>query len=194
MSIHSDQQIIKGLQSNDHQETNQTLRVLYGSHYELIDHFIRRNGGTEDDAADVFQDAVIVFYRKVRLGELQLNCSIQTYLFSICKNIWLYRLRSRKKQVQWDVDLEAVLIEEDGMDILLREEHRELIAGLIGQLGERCQQILKLYYFDRMRMREIALRMGFKSEQAAKNKKAACMKKLRAMIEASAQLKKIFSK
>ncbi len=194
MNILSDQQIIKGLQSSDSQVANRALKCMYRNHYSLIAHFIKKNKGTEDDAADIFQDAIIVFYRKVRLGELELSCTIQTYLFSICRNIWLYRLRSKKNHIELDIDVESILVDIDGLDILLENEYKELVSQLMEQLSEGCRTILKLYYFDRLRMKEIALRLGLKSEQAAKNKKAACMKKLRSLIEASDQLKKIFSK
>ncbi len=187
----SDEQIIAALQSPQQQLVNKTLKGLYARYYPVIANFVQKNSGSADDAADIFQDAIIVLYRKVRTADFQLSCSILTYLFSICKNLWLYRLRSLKKQVQLNGELDSIPINDNSLDILLADEHKELVASMMEQLGDGCKKILTFYYFDRLRMKDIALRMGLANEQVAKNKKAGCMKKLKTLISESPQLKKI---
>src|SRR6056297_2665809 len=51
----------------------------------------------EEDAADIYQDTLIVFYENVRKGKLkQLSVNLQTYLFSVGKNLALKRHRSMR--------------------------------------------------------------------------------------------------
>ena len=56
-------------------------------------HDAAQDGGTRDDAKDIFQDALIIFHRKVRSEEFVLTCAVSTYLFSICRNLWREELR-----------------------------------------------------------------------------------------------------
>ena len=188
----SDEQILTGLRSSDGRENDRALKHLYASCYPVISAFISRNNGSADDVADIFQDAIVVFYRKVRVENLQLQCSIQTYIFSVCKKLWLYRLRDRKRALIVDKEMEFIPIEDDSLEIIQKNEDKELVASILKQLGEGCQQILTYYYFDRLKMKDIAPRMGLQNEQVAKNKKSGCMKKLRALIEKSPRLKKLF--
>lgn len=69
-------------------------------------------------------------------------------------------------------------------------EHRELVAKLVASLGEQCQQILRLYYFERRSMQEVAEITGFKDEQKARNKKYKCMKALKDLIFSDPELVK----
>ncbi|MEM9917930.1 MAG: sigma-70 family RNA polymerase sigma factor [Bacteroidota bacterium] len=188
----SDEQILTDLRSADQRTNDRALRQLYADCYPVIESFISRNNGSTEDVADVFQDAIVIFYRKVRVDGLELNCTIRTYLFSVCKKLWLYRLRDRKKSLIVDQEMDVIPIEDDSLEIITRNEDKALVASVLKQLGEGCQQILTYYYFERLRMKEIAPRMGLQNEQVARNKKSACMKKLRALIEESPRLKKLF--
>ncbi|MEO1516776.1 MAG: sigma-70 family RNA polymerase sigma factor [Bacteroidota bacterium] len=193
MKERSDEQILQQLRAADERENDKALKYLYAKCYPVIEAFISRNSGSTEDVADVFQDAIVIFYRKVKVEQLELHCAIQTYLFSVCKKLWLHRLRGRKKELIVDKDISFIAIEDDSLDIITRNENKELIASVLHQLGEGCQQILTYYYFERLRMKDIATRMGLQNEQVARNKKAGCMKKLRSLIEQSPRLKKLFT-
>ncbi|MFK8105267.1 MAG: RNA polymerase sigma factor [Saprospiraceae bacterium] len=189
----SDEDILIALQASDAKETDAALRHLYAMQYPVIASFIKRNSGSEEDAADVFQDAITVFYHKIRSGELQLNCAIQTYLYAVAKNLWFYKLRKQQKMVTIEPSAtEIVNIEESSLAILIKTEEKEVVTSMMKQIGVSCQKILKLYYFDRLRMKEIAARMALANEQVAKNKKSGCLKKLKKLIADQPHLKNIF--
>ncbi len=191
MDQFSDEQILSGLTSEDKNRRNQMLKVLYTQHFSFIANFISKNNGTSADAADIFQDALIVFYEKAKTGNFTLNCTIRTFIYSICKNLWLNRLRNHKKQTTINDEISTIAIEPESLDVINTKERQKVIMQLIEKLGSDCQKVLTLYYFDRLRMKEIAEQMNFASEQVAKNKKAKCMQKLRAMILDSPRLKDI---
>jgi len=182
MSQKGDKLIIADLASNNRSKVNQAMKSLYTQHFPVIASFIKKNNGKDDDAADIFQDALIVFYDKVRLGTLELNCSIRTYLYSICKNLWLNRLRIQKRTTTINDEMESIPIEENASIILETNEKQKLIMQLISKMGEDCKKVLMYYYFNRWKMKEIATQMNFANEQVAKNKKSSCMKKLKTFI------------
>ena len=89
----NEQALLKGLAQND----SKAVETLYKSHFAMIQHFVENNNGSFDDARDVFQEAMIALYEKVQLDSFVLTCQIKTYLFSICKHLWLKRLHQMGK-------------------------------------------------------------------------------------------------
>lgn len=59
--------------------------------------YILKNGGTNEDANDVFQDALVVLYKKLQLPDFKLTASINTYLHAVAQNIWMQELRRQKR-------------------------------------------------------------------------------------------------
>lgn len=185
----SDTKILEGLRSGKKGSRDRALRRLYAQNYSVIAEHIKKNSGTEDDAADVFQDAVIIFYKKIVDEDLELSCAVQTYLYAVAKRVWLGHLKQVRKAPVATVEPEQVAIDEGSLRLLVKTERKEALSQVVEELGTGCREILRLFYFDRMRMREIALRMGLQNEQVAKNKKADCLKKLRGKVDKSERLK-----
>ena len=80
----------------------------------MIQHFVTNNNGSFDDARDIFQEAMIALYEKVQLEHFTLSCQIKTYLFSICKNLWLKRLQQMGKySTPLSAQEESISVEED---------------------------------------------------------------------------------
>lgn len=177
----SDQEILKGLESGTPAEVDEVLEVLYIKNYLMLRSFINKNSGNDEDAADVFQNAIMAFYKKVRQGNLQLNCTIQTYLYSICRNLWLDELRARKKKQNLIEELKAVEVKVSPPPFIDPDSRIGLLMKLMDQLGADCKKILGLFYFDRFSMKDIALEMKYANEKVAKNIKGRCMKKLKTL-------------
>lgn len=177
-----DKHIIDGLRSSREETYNNQLRVLYKSMYPMVESYILNNSGNKAEAADIFQDAIVIFYNKIRKENLELTCSIQTYLIAVSKNLWLNRWKKIKKttnadQLENEHSKDIIAVEE-----IMKKEENEMIHQLIQQLGKKCQEVLVSYYFDKMKMKDIAERMGFQNDQVAKNRKSSCLKKLRTLV------------
>jgi DNA-directed RNA polymerase specialized sigma24 family protein len=86
MKNYSDEQILKGILRHD----NLILQYIYKQFYYKVNLFIKKNSGNEDDANDIFQEAIIVIYRKLKESDLVFETSsFQGYLFSVCRFLWL---------------------------------------------------------------------------------------------------------
>lgn len=89
MIAYSDEQILKGILRHD----NLILQYIYKQYYYNINYFIRKNQGSEDDASDIFQEAIIIIYRKIKENDLVFEkSSFKGYLFSVCRFLWLKQL------------------------------------------------------------------------------------------------------
>ena len=85
--------LLKGLARNDRAATT----TLYRDHYGMIQTLVLNNNGTVDDARDVFQEAMVVLYEKVKAGGFELSCQLKTYIYSICRRLWLKRLSQKQR-------------------------------------------------------------------------------------------------
>ena len=183
MNEHSEQTLLGMLGGNEQRQIDQALSQLYRQYYEPLQQLIRKNGGTEAEADDIFQEVLLAFYTQLQAGKLTLHCSIKTYLYSVARNMWLNELRKRSnKPIIVETD-EFIVLQEDHLASMVLTEQNQEMAKLIRSLGDQCQEILIYFYFDRFRMKKVADLMGFANEQVAKNKKSKCLKKLKALVQ-----------
>lgn len=177
-----DQQILDYLQSGQDALQNRALRYLYKAYYGLIENMILKNSGSHDDVPDVFQNGLIVFFNKTKEPGFQLSSTLKTYLYSICRNLWLMEIRKNKRNRPLEDQHEFIPIEEDNFETLVINEKKELMMALLQKMGESCRKVLIQFYYKKMRMAQIKDAMNYNSEQVAKNKKRSCMQKLRKMV------------
>jgi RNA polymerase sigma factor (sigma-70 family) len=193
MSNDPDHKLLQALTATQKVVRDKAMRQLYEDNYPLIRRFITSNNGTLADAADIFQDAMVVFYTQLQSGQLDLQCSIQTYLYAIARNLWLKRLRREQRTVAISDDYDTIDISDNQMKLLMHGERSKIIIQLINRLGNNCQKILTLFYFEHLRIQQIQQQMGYSSVQVAKNKKSRCMKQLREMAKDDTQFNELIA-
>ena len=86
-------QLLKGLALSD----KQAIETIYRENYSIIQNFVIYNNGSADDARDIFQEAMVVLYEKSKDTTFLLTCQIKTYVYSICRRLWLKRLQQLNK-------------------------------------------------------------------------------------------------
>ena len=153
------------------------LELLYQKYYRMMIKLVITNSGTEEEARDVYQDALIVFWQKATAGNLILTSKMSTYIYSICQNLWRKELDRKKRLSNEEKDTAVVLDTESN-------EREKILAKCIDQLGETCKKVLMLYYFEEMSMQDIADKLGFANTDTAKTKKYKCKKKLDELVKA----------
>jgi RNA polymerase sigma factor (sigma-70 family) len=146
----------------------------------MVQSLILSNNGTPDDARDIFQEAMIVLYEKVKTGSFELNCLIKTYLYSVCRRLWLKRL-SQLQRISPEVEKleETVPVEEDLENHEQRNIDFQVMERSLKSLGEPCKSLLEAYYHQKKNMVEIAARFGYTNADNAKNQKYKCLMRLK---------------
>ena len=99
MESYKDIDVLNGIVRND----TSVMQYIYRNYYSNIYHFVKRNGGNEDDANDIFQEAIIIIYRKLKANELVLDCSFEIYLQSVSQFLWMKALE-RKMISNWNTN------------------------------------------------------------------------------------------
>ncbi|KOY86420.1 RNA polymerase subunit sigma [bacterium 336/3] len=167
-----DPEILERIRKGD--ET--ALQYLYKQHYRMMLRLVLKNSGTEEEAQDVFQDSLILFWQKVHQPDFQLTAKISTFLYSVCYNLWRKELEKKSRLSREEKD-EAVIEDWD------KQERIQIIHACINKLGATCKKILQYYYFDELSMHDIAQVMGFSNADTAKTKKYKCKKELDELIK-----------
>jgi len=170
--------IISGILSGNQQVFND----LYEHEFPKVVWLILRNSGNMDSAKDVFQDALVILIEKVNHLEHDLTCSIKTYLYSICRRLWLEQLRKDKKTIHltdsYDhIETDLVIINHDTIPDIYDE-----INDAIEKLGNPCKQLLEAFYYKNMSWDEIAKALGYKNAASAKNQKYKYLERIRSTV------------
>ena len=174
-----DKKIIDLIKSQKH---NKVFTTLY-KYFPVVKKMILANGGRSEDAEDIYQDALIVFYKKASAADFQLTSSINTYLYSICRFMWSDQLK--KQQKQSFTDIEKVQVNESEFIATIETESQlKLAEKVISELGERCKELLILFYFQSKKLKDIAAKMGYNSENTAKNQKYKCLETAKLKLKA----------
>jgi len=191
MVDYSNIDLLNGILRND----TIVLQYIYKNFYSKINFFIKKNSGDDDDANDIFQEAIIIIYRKLKANELVLDCTFETYLYSVCRFLWLKQLDKRKiekEKIKDNHDYNEDIYD-DGLEKVadLNDRYR-LYQKHFVNLGKDCQKVLQLY-FDKVPLKNIAQIMGFKSEKYAKKRKFKCKEYLIKSIKQDLEYSKILS-
>ena len=137
----------------------------------------------KDDALDIFQDAVVSFYKNIKQGKVNsFKYSAKTYLFAIGRNLLLNKVKYEQRFDKELEDFEKVIPPPPPEPIAADQSVKDFIDGALKQLGEPCYTLLKLFYYDAYSMEAIAREINSKSANVAKAQKSRCVKALRKLI------------
>jgi RNA polymerase sigma factor (sigma-70 family) len=180
--IHTDQRYIQALLEND----TLAVREIYDKYAGKVRQYILANSGSEDDAADIFQESLIDIYNQAKNKALQLTCPFEPFLIIVCKRKWLNELKKRGRQpVTKEVD--DVSIGEDvfAMAEQLKQsnEKMQLFLQCFEKMGATCKEIIKkcMSGEDQEKIAEqLKVTYGY-----LRKKKSECMASLTQMIHSA---------
>jgi RNA polymerase sigma factor (sigma-70 family) len=175
----NEQALLIGLQ----QDNRPAIETIYKQNYSMVQTLILNNNGSQEDAKDIFQEALIVLYEKVKSGSFELNCQIKTYLYSVCRRLWLKRLNQLQRFSPEVESIEEIVAVEEEMEVHERRNADFLLMEKAMQgLGEPCKSLLESYYLQKKSMLEIAGNFGYTNADNAKNQKYKCLMRLKKLF------------
>lgn len=171
------------------QADNEAILFLYKNYLPIISKYICCNGGSHDDARDVFKEAIMALYKQVQGSKFVLTASLKTYIFSICRYQWLKILRKNKKVGSL---LEYFDLQDIDSNIIVHLEKAErylLLQNHISKLKGNNRKILELH-LQKYSTDEIAKQLGL-SRLYVKRKKFECKKQLIKSIKMDLRFKEL---
>ncbi len=183
--ILSDDQIISGLGGTD---LAVPVKALYDMFYKDIVEFVQIKGGSEEDGADIFQEAIVILIDEIREGNFRGASKLKTFLYGISRNLWLMELRTRerrKKREENYMYAEPLVVEAK-----IPDKEMGALEILFGKVGDVCKKILLGVYYENKSMKLLLKEFDFKNEQVLRNRKNLCMKKLKELLSTDEALLK----
>lgn len=175
---------IEYLLSND----QNGIRTIYNEYLPKIESIIKGMGGSKDDAWEVFQESLIVIMAKARKPDFKLTSSFYTFLVSVCKFKWYNESKKKyKKELTLD-GYETLSSDEDIFEDINQVERYRLYKAKLSKISPVCRKILELF-FNQNSLKEITIKLNLTSENAAKQKKHQCQKKLIELIRNDSMFK-----
>lgn len=166
---------------------NNQEEVVVDLYNKYKEEFVKWSGHkfqiNQDDALDIFQDAMISFYESIKEGKLtQINHTVKTYLFAVGKNLIYNKLKFEQRfDQQADPNDQVTITNTATTSIEATDRHRFMIDQL-EQLGEPCYSILKLFFYDSFSMEAIAHNLNYKNADVVKSQKLRCINELKKRV------------
>lgn len=167
------------------QGSDDVLQKVYNQNRDKFINFARRYNVGEEDIIDAYQDAYIVFYNNVKKGKItELTSSVSTYLFSIGKHIIFDKIKKNAKTI--NPDFEVTLLQKDEVtDFEVSSglsPEQKLLQKHFSSLGKKCQELLTLFYYNGLTVKEILESTSYETENVVKSSKSRCLKTLKERI------------
>ncbi len=158
-------------------------KLIYKESYPIIQSLVRNNSGDEDNAKDIFQEALIVLYEKAKLGNFDLQCKISTYIYSVARKLWLKKLQQQNSKRTISEHIEETIAVEDDIEWHENEnKQHSMLQDALQKIGEPCKSLLEAYYYNKQNMVDIATNFGYTNADNAKNQKYKCLMRLKKLF------------
>lgn len=156
--------------TREHRITNWYLEV-----FPKFAQHIRKRGGSLEEAREIFQEAIVLYFEKSMQAAFTPQVSDQAYLMGMARNLWLKHLAAKKQSVSLDgIDLST-----ESTATLLTHK----LLAYLQQSGAKCMDVLQAFYYEKLNMKEIAVKFGYTSEHSATVQKFKCLEKVRNEVQ-----------
>jgi len=177
----TDKAVIEALKNRD----QDALKHVYIKHRPAFIGFTKKYPITKEDAIDIYQDAVIALRDNAVNGTIDnLKSELKTYLFTIGKYMIYNKIKQQRKVHLVSDDTNFV----ENEDVFLLNDFNELTAEqeqlqvAFKTLGEKCKEVLTLFYYRGFNLEEIMLKLNYSNKDVVKSQKSRCIKSLKSMI------------
>jgi RNA polymerase sigma factor (sigma-70 family) len=155
---------------------------LYERAFPRVAAFISKMHGSFNDARDLFQDALVIYYEKKLSEGFEITMSEEAYVLGIVKHLWFRKFKHDSKNTSLDeVELNLTLTDE-----LENTPNESKLLDLLERTGKRCLELLNAFYYEKKSVREIARSFRYRSEHSAAVQKFKCLEKIRDTVKEKA--------
>ncbi|MFD0751300.1 RNA polymerase sigma factor [Mucilaginibacter calamicampi] len=152
---------------------------LYKKGFPAVARYVAKMGGDLNQAQDIFQDTLIIYYEKVTSEQVHAVVNEKAYLLGIAKKLWLqhYKFNS-KNQPLGDCDIPFTADEQPASGKLMH---------YLETAGKKCMQLLKACYYDALPLSDVVNLFGYSGTHSATVAKYKCLEKVRETVKQRSQ-------
>lgn len=150
---------------------------LYKTTFPAVAKFVNKKGGSFDEAKDIFQDALVIYYEKLTRSAFTPHVNERSYILGIAKHLWAKNFREGIKYMPLD-DHDA---EFAGCDN--GSPSAPMLIHYLETAGQKCMDMLKAFYYDKLPIAAISGLFGYSSAHSATVQKYKCLEKVRETVK-----------
>jgi RNA polymerase sigma-70 factor (ECF subfamily) len=174
-----DHSVIEKIRRENGEKEFKEIYSLYRA--EFLNWSKRSYSCSEDEAKEIFQEVMVIFYENIISGKLKkMDSNVKTYLFGIGKN-------KIQEQFRCQAKMTSVEMAEYKMNASINHQAEEgdtkseinKISDCLNILGDPCRSILVEFYYKKKNWDDISRHLNYKSSDTVKNMKYKCLKRLR---------------
>lgn len=171
-------------------DDEQVLSLVYDTLYPRVKSFIYANRGSDEDAEDVFHNALFQLLVRAKVSGVQINTSFEAYFLTVCKNLWYKELNKRKKEIKNDGIFELKSEDDYHLESIISQERWDLFREMFLKLSDNCQKLLK-DYFAKVSYDDIVKRYSYSTKNVAFQRIFKCKNKLTKLVRLDVRFKNI---
>ena len=175
-------QIIDGLR----EKNPAIIRHLYRQHASMIAGHVRKNNGSDEDAAEIIQITMLQLWTAVQEGRYAEEGKLERYIFKLAANNWRYELRRRRNRPTSSLDKMLVDPTDDSTYSLeaaiVKDRYLNAVHEALGEMESPCNEIIRLYHLKDISLQEISKQMNYDYNNLRK-RIFDCRKKLKKLTE-----------
>ncbi len=157
----------------------EVLHTIYTRSFPMVLRYIRSHDGTRKDAEDIFHNALLNIFVKLKQQNIQIQ-SFENYLFTVCRNAW--RREATKNRVTNPDVIPLVGEDADRASFYVEQEQYDLFQEKFKALSQQCRDILKMV-FNKNTYAEIVNHFGYSSQTVARQRVFKCKARLVQLIK-----------
>jgi len=158
------------------------IKELYYEHRDIFLNFGNKYKLEHSQLIDIYQDAFVILREQALKGKLYtIKSGLRTYLFGIGKNLIYNELKRTNKMIPI---FKEELIHEEPIEAppfksIEQTLEQKLLQKHFKTLGEKCQQMLTMFYYRGLSITEIAKMAGYNNDAVVRSQKSRCLKMLK---------------
>ena len=165
---YTDNEIIECLRNRQ----SYVVHYLSDRYMPMIRLMVYQNGGTNEDARDIFQDGLIIMLEKLDNKQFALTCKFKTFLYCVCEHLWKTILDKRQAASNYLSKRSEPETDKDFTEVMDHNMYKEIFFDVFETLDPISKKILKLYWQE-ISPQEIADRLGYTYGYVRKKKSEA---------------------
>lgn len=148
---------------------------LYLNAFPIVASFISRRGGSLEQAKDVFQESLVVYYEVVMRESKEIKVSEKAYILGIARHLWFQEQKRENLTDHTGFSTDELALTDHEKE----EISTEKVLAFLETAGQKCMEILRAFYYDKLALAKISERFGFASTRSATVQKYKCLEKVR---------------
>ena len=173
------------------QGDKEVIKMLYEKVFPKVISYVGKNNGNYDDAQEIFQKALFEIIVRHKTKGIDIKSTFEGYIFTVCRNLWMKELNSRKRQVRNDTYIELKVDEDNTIASIIDQERWDLFEEKLKLLSDNCRALLK-DFFDKVPYKLIVKKFNYSCENVAFQRVFKCKKRLGDLIRTDTRYKDLF--